>query len=328
MNAFKWGTASVLVSVFATGFTGTVSAQTPAYPYKQIRFIVPFAAGAATDIGARNLATRLAEALGQPVVVDNRPGAGGNLATRLLIQAPADGYTLLAAGTSQVVNMHLYANPGYDLFKDLAMVATTSSAASLLIVGDKSPYKNARELIEGAKARPEKVTFGSGGNGTSAHLAGSAFLKFAGTDGIHVPFKSAAEIVQNVLGGQIDFGVPILAVAHQNVKAGRLRALAVSTPTRHPFFPDVPTFSEVLPGGFSLTSWFGVAAAIGTPPAIVEQLRATIIKIQRTPEFEQATVRDGSLVYITETQAGLNDFLRRESALYKTLVGQTGAKLE
>ena len=232
------------------------------------------------------------------------------------------------AGTSQPVNVHLYANPGYDLFKDLAMVATTTSAASLLIVGEKSPYKSARELIEGARAKTDKLTFGSGGNGTSAHLAGSAFLKLARAEGIHVPFKSAAEIVQNVLGGQIDFGVPILAVAHQQVKAGRLRALAVSTPKRHPFFPEVPTFAEVLPGGFSLTSWFGVMAAAGTPNAIVARLRAAILKVQRTPDFAAATVRDGSLVFITETQAELDEFLRREFELYRTLVAQTGAKLE
>ena len=212
--------------------------------------------------------------------------------------------------------------------RSLNAANSTTSAASLLIVGEKSPYKNARELIEGAKTKADKLTFGSGGNGTSAHLAGSAFLKLAGTDGIHVPFKSAAEIVQNVLGGQIDFGAPILAVAHQHAKAGRLRALAVSTPKRHPFFPDVPTFAEVLPGGFSLSTWFGVMAASGTPPAIVDQLRAAIIKAQRTADFEQATLRDGSLVYITETQSALNDLVRREYDLYKTLVGQTGAKLE
>lgn len=298
------------------------------YPSKPIRFIVPFAAGAATDIGARNLATRLAEVLGQPIIVDNRPGAGGNVATRLLIQAPADGYTLLAAGTSQVVNVHLYSNPGYDLFKDLVPVATSTSAASLLVVHEKSPYKTVQDLIQGARTKADKLTFGSGGNGTSAHLAGSAFLKLVNASGIHVPFKSAAEIVQNVMSGQVDFGVPILAVAHGQVKAGRLRALAVSTPERHPFFPEVPTFAEVLPGGFSLRSWFGVMAAAGTPAPIVRQLHAAIVKVQRTADFEQATLRDGSQVFILESPEAMAQFLRKEFELYRTLVGDTGAKVE
>ena len=314
--------------VFATAGTLASPAHGQAYPNKPLRLIVPFAAGAATDIGARNLATRLAEVLGQPIVVDNRPGAGGNLATRLLIQAPADGYTLLAGGTSQVVNMHLYANPGYDLFKDLAPVATTTSAASLLIVGDKSPYKSARELIEGARTKADKLTFGSGGNSTSAHLAGSAFLKLAGAEGIHVPYKSAAEIVQSVLSGQVDFGVPILAVAHAHAKAGRLRPLAVSTPIRHPFFPDVPTFAEVLPSAFELSSWFGVLAASGTPAPIIQQLHAAVLKVQRMPEFVQITERDGSRVFISDSPEAMARYLRTEHELYRTLVAQTGAKVE
>lgn len=299
-----------------------------AYPNKPLRLIVPFAAGAATDIGARNLATRLAEVLGRPIVVDNRPGAGGNLATQLLIQAPADGYTLLAGGTSQAVNVHLYANPGYDLFKDLAPVATTTSAASLLIVGDRSPYKSARELIEGARTKADKLTFGSGGSGTSAHLAGSAFLKLAGAEGIHVPYKSAAEIVQSVLGGQVDFGVPILAVAHAHAKAGRLRPRAVSTPLRHPFFPDVPTFAEVLPSAFELSTWFGIFAAAGTPAPIIQQLHAAVLKVQHTPEFVQVTERDGSRVFISDSPEAMARYLRNQHELYRTLVGETGAKVE
>lgn len=320
--------AIVTSLVLIAALVPSAQAQAPAYPTKPIRFIVPFAAGAATDVGARNLATRLTEVLGQPIVVDNRPGAGGNLATRLLIQAPTDGYTLLAGGTSQVVNVHLYSNPGYDLFRDIAPVATTTSAASLLVVQESSPLKTVQQLIDAARTKTDKLTFGSGGNGTSAHLAGAAFLKLAGTEGIHVPYKSAAEIVQGLIGNQIDFGVPILAIAHSQVKAGRLRALAVSTPNRHPFYPDVPTFAEALPGGFSLTSWFGVMVAAGTPAPIIQQLHAAILKVQRTPEFERVTTRDGSQVFISESPQAVTQFLHKEYDLYKTLVAQTGAKVE
>ena len=298
------------------------------YPARPIRFLVPFAAGAATDIGARNLATRLGEVLGQPIVVENRPGAGGNVATRMLVQAPADGYTMLAGGTSTVSNVHLYAHPGYDLFRDLNAVAGTTSAASLLIVNEKSPHRTAAELVEAVRSRPEKLTYGSGGIGTSAHMVGSALLKLVGAEGIHVPYKSAAEIVQGVLGGQVDFGAPILAVAHGQAKAGRLRALAVSTPARHPFFPEVPTFTEAFPGRFELTTWFGVFVATGTAPTIVDRLHAGIVKVQRTPEFEQATVRDGSLVFMSESPEQLAQWVRKEYELYRTLVARTGAKVE
>ena len=308
--------------------SGSVLAQTTGYPSKPIRLIVPFSAGAATDLGARNLATRLADVLGQPIVVDNRPGAGGNVATRLLIQAPADGYTLLAGGTGQVVNVHLFKDPGYDLFRDLAPVATTTSAASLLVVHESSPYKTAPELIAAARAAREPLTFGSGGLGTSAHLSGAAFLTLAQAKGVHVPFKSAAEIVQAVLGKQIDFGVPILAIAHPQVRAGKVRALAVSTATRHPLYPDVPTFSEILPGGFALNSWFGVLARSGTPPAIVQQLHAAIGKVLRTPDFEQVTMRDGSQVFISESPEAVGLYLRKEYDLYQKLVKQTGARVE
>jgi tripartite-type tricarboxylate transporter receptor subunit TctC len=309
-------------------FVATAAAQTASYPTKPIRMLVPFAAGAATDIGARNLASRLAEVLGQPIVVENRPGAGGNVATRALIQAPTDGYTLLAGGNGQVSNVHLYTNAGYDYFRDLVPVASTTTAASLLVVNEKSPYRNARELIAGARTKADKLTFGSGGIGTSAHMAGSAFLKFAGAEGVHVPFKSAAEIVQAVLGGQIDFGVPILAVAHAQARAGRLRPIAVSTPQRHPMFPDVPTFTEVLPAPFALTTWFGIFVATGTPEPVVRQLHAAIVKVQRQPEFEQATVRDGSLVFMLDSPEAFAQFARKEFELYRTLVAQTGAKVD
>lgn len=298
------------------------------YPHKPIRMIVPFAAGAATDIGARNLATRLAEVLGQPIVVDNRPGAGGNLATRLLVQAPADGYTILAGGTGQIANMHLFGNPGYDLFKDLVLAATTTSATSILVVNANSPYRTAPELAAAARSQRNKLSYGSGGLGTSAHLSGSMFLQLAGAEAVHVPYKSAAEIVQSVLGGQADFGVPILAVAHQHIKAGRLRALAVTIPSRHPLFPDVPTFAEAMPGKFSLTTWFGIIVSSGTAPAIIEQLRTAIIRVQRTKDFQEATERDGSLVTITETQAALDAFVRKEYEMYKVLVAQSGAKVD
>ncbi len=298
------------------------------YPSKPLRMIVPFAAGAATDIGARNLATRLAELLGQPIVVDNRPGAGGNVATRMLVQAPADGYTIMAGGTGQIANMHLFGNPGYDLFKDLRLIATTTSATSILVVNGNAPYRTAQDLAAAARVQRDKLSYGSGGLGTSAHLSGATFVRLAKAESVHVPYKSAAEIVQGVLGGQVDFGVPILAVAHQHIKAGRLRALAVTIPTRHPLFPDVPTFAEAMPGDFSLTTWFGILVASGTPQAISDQLRTAIIRIQRTKDFQEATERDGSLVTITETQAALDAFVRKEYEMYKVLVAQSGAKVE
>jgi len=319
---------SLLTTIVLCGLAAAAHGQTSTYPSRPLRMLVPFAAGAATDIGARNLATRLGEVLGQPIVVENRPGAGGNLATRMLVQAPPDGYTLLASGTGVVANVHLYANAGYDALRDVIPVAATTSAASLLVVSEKSPFRTARELAEGARARADKLTFGSGGIGTSAHLVSSAMLTAIGAQAIHVPYKSAAEIVQSVMGGQVDFGSPILAVAHGQVKAGRLRALAVSTPARHPFFPDVPTFAEAFPGNFQLTTWFGMFVAAGTPQAIVDRLHAGIVRVQKTPEFEQATQRDGSLVFVSETPAAFAEWVRREYDIYRTLVAQSGAKVE
>lgn len=320
--------AAAAATLGALGMPVAAWAQAVVYPSKPIRLIVPFAAGAATDIGARNLATRLADVLGQPIVVDNRPGGGGNLATRLTIQAPADGYTLLAAGTGLISNVFLYGDPGYEPFRDIVAIAPTTKAASMLIVRDDAPWKTAQEFVAALRGNTLKPAYGSGGIGTSAHMAGSAFLKLAGAEGVHVPYKSAAEIVQSVLGGQVVFGVPILAVAVGPAKAGRLRPLAVSTPERHPQFPEVPTFAEALGKPFALTTWFGIAARAGTPEPIVRQLHTAILKVQAMPSFREATARDGSLVFTLDSPQAFTAFLREEEKIYRTLVAETGAKAE
>jgi tripartite-type tricarboxylate transporter receptor subunit TctC len=253
------------------------SAQTTAYPTKPVRLVVPFPPGGTTDILARAVAQTLSEAWGQQVIVDNHPGAGGNNGSDLVAKAPHDGYTLLmgTVGT-HAINPSLYAKMPYDHVKDFTPVILVAGVPNVLVVNPSVPAHSVEELIALAKANPGKLNFASSGNGTSIHLSGELFKTMTGTQITHVPYKGSAPALTDLMGGQVQLMFDNLPSSLAFIKAGKLRALAVTTSTRSAALPDVPTLAESGLPGFEASSWFGVLAPAGTPREIVVKLNGAI----------------------------------------------------
>jgi tripartite-type tricarboxylate transporter receptor subunit TctC len=261
-------------------------AQQPAWPSKPIRLVVGFPAGGTTDVMARVVAIPLQKALGQPVIVDNKPGASGNLGVAEVIKAPADGYTLMVAPTSVQTANPLLFKPPLNPERDLQPVASVGYAQLYLVAKKELPAKSATELVQLAKASPGRLTYASGGSGTQMHLVGELFKQQAGIDVVHVPYRGAAPAQQDVLAGQVDYYFDP-ASGFQYVREGRARLLAVTGTSRSPFFPDVPTLGELGVKGVELGNWFGVFAPAGTPADVVARLGAEIAKAIATPEVKQ-----------------------------------------
>jgi tripartite-type tricarboxylate transporter receptor subunit TctC len=302
-----------------------VSAQ---YPNKPVKLVVPFIAGSAPDVLARNVGEKLGARLGQPVVIDNKGGAGGNVGAEFAAKQPADGYTLMLATSSHLVNPSLYGKVGYDPVKDFAPIALLIKMPSLLIVPNDLPARTVPELIALAKAKPGAMNFGSGGNGSQAHLAGAMFKTAAGIDVVHIPYKGAPEIITSMLSGQTQFGFPTFSTALPQVKAGKLRGLAVTGPKRHPLLPDVPTLLEAMPNGFDLEAWFGIWAPAGTPADIVKKLNAEIVAVLADPEFRAKLAADGSEVVVAGTPDEFSGYVTSETAKWARVVKESGARID
>jgi tripartite-type tricarboxylate transporter receptor subunit TctC len=316
---------------FALLAAGAALAASPAvaqYPAKPVKLVVPFIAGSAPDVLARNIGERLAIKLGQPVVIENKGGAGGNVGAEFAAKQPADGYTLMLATSSHLVNPSLYDKAGYDPVKDFAPVALLIKMPSLLVVPNDLPAKNVGELIALARARPGQLNYGSGGNGSLAHLAGAMFKSAAGVDVVHVPYKGAPEIVTSLLSGQTQFAFPTFSTALPQAKAGKLRALAVTGSKRNPLLPEAPTMLEAMPGGFDIEAWFGLWAPAGTPAEIVRKLNADINAVLADPEFRAKLASDGSEVVEAGTPAEFAGFVKSEAAKWTRVVRESGARVE
>ena len=267
----------VLVASLAIVLVPGASAQTTTYPTKAVRLIVPFPPGGTTDILARAVAQTLSESWGQQVIVDNHPGAGGNIGSDLVAKAPHDGYTLLmgTVGT-HAINPSLYAKMPYDHVKDFAPVILVAGVPNVLVVNPSVPAHSVQELIALAKANPGKLNFASSGNGTSIHLSGELFKTMTGTQITHVPYKGSAPALTDLIGGQVQLMFDNLPSSLAFIKAGKLRALAVTSSTRSAALPDVPTLAESGLPGFEASSWFGVLAPAGTPREVVVKLNGAI----------------------------------------------------
>jgi tripartite-type tricarboxylate transporter receptor subunit TctC len=302
------------------------SAQT--YPTKPIRLVVPFPPGGATDILARDVAQRLTDAWGQSVIVDNRPGAGGNIGSELVAKSPPDGYTLeMGTVGTHAINASLYAKMPYDNVKDFVPVILVAGVPNVLVVNPSVPVNSVAELIAYAKANPGKLNFASSGNGTSIHLSGELFKVMAGVQMTHVPYKGSAPALQDLLGGQVQLMFDNLPPSLPQIKAGKLRALAVTSSTRALALPDVPTLAESGLPGFEASSWFGVLAPAGTPPAIVTKLNTEIANWLSTPAAREKLTKQGA----NPAGGTPEDFAKHiaaETAKWAKVVKESGARID
>lgn len=298
------------------------------YPTKPIRFIAPFAAGGALDTLTRTIATRMQDNWGQPVVVENRTGAGGNIGADLVAKAAPDGYTLVM-GTiaTHAINVSLYEKMPYDAVRDFAPVTLAALINNSLSLNPAVPAKNVAELIAYAKANPGKLTFGSAGSGTSQHLAGELFKTMAGVDMQHVPYKGGALAMVDLLGGQISMTFGDIPTALPHIRSGKLRSIAVTGARRSPLLPEVPTIAEQGLAGFDVTAWFGVFTTAGTPRPIVDQLNAEIVRILSLPDVREKLLGIG-MEPATNTPAEFAAFVQSEIAKWAPIVKASGAKAQ
>jgi tripartite-type tricarboxylate transporter receptor subunit TctC len=271
-------TRHIAIALAATLLALPLGAATQGYPSKPVRFIVPFAAGGATDISARIVGQKLGEMWGHTVVVDNKGGAAGNIAGAEVAKSPPDGYTLFfTSGSVVTANEHIYPNMSFNPAKDFVAVTNVVRGAQVIVVPANSPYKTLKELIEAARAKPGALNYGHAGIGSQTHLAAENFLYAAKIEVQNVPYKGEGPAVQDLVGGQTTFATPNVAAAISFINSGKLRALAVTSRERAPQLPDVPTVAETLPG-FENYGWFGIVAPAGTPKEIVDKVYRDTVK--------------------------------------------------
>jgi tripartite-type tricarboxylate transporter receptor subunit TctC len=299
-----------------------------AYPTKPIRLVVPFPAGGTTDILAREVGQRLSVTLGQPIVIDNRPGAAGNIGADLVAKSAADGYTLLmgTVGT-HAINASLYAKMPYDHVKDFAPVILVAGVPNVLEVNPALPVNSVADLIKLAKAKPGQINFASSGSGTSIHLSGELFKTMAGVDMTHVPYKGSAPAITDLIGGQVQVMFDNLPSSLQFIKAGKLRAIAVTSAKRAAALPDVPTIAESGLPGFEASSWFGIVAPAGTPPAIIARINGDVDQWLQSSEAKEKLLAQGAIP-AGGTPEQFAAHIRAETEKWAKVVKASGAKVD
>lgn len=326
-RAFTAGTLS-LAAVLAGGLAVATPAAAQNYPTRPITIIVPFPAGGTTDILARIVGQGLYKELGQPVVIDNRAGAGGTIGAALAARAPADGYTLFmgTVGT-HAINAALFKNMPYDHIKDFQPLSRVAMMPNLLVAHPSQPFKTVKELIAYAKANPGKLNFASAGNGTSIHLSGELFKSMTGIDMVHVPFRGSAPAVAALLGGQTAIMFDNMPSVIQHVRAGRLRPIAVTTAKRSPELPDVPTIAEAGVPGYEATSWFGMFTTAGTPAPVVSKVHGALMKVLADPEVKKQIAGQGAEP-VAEKPEQFAQFIAAETAKWAKVVKASGASID
>ena len=295
------------------------------YPTKPIKIVVPFAAGGPADIYARFLGARLTDALGQPVVVDDRPGAGSIIGTDLVAKSAPDGYTLLMMSNTHTVNETLIPNRQYQLMRDFVPVATVNYSDLVLVVHPSTGFTSLTELIRFAKANPGKLNYASSGPGTPYHMAGELFKSMAGVDIVHVPYKGSSGARTEVLGGQVQMMFDAVTTMSEHARTGRVVALGTTGKTRSAVLPNVPTISEAGVPGYEAVIWLGLMAPKGTPPQIVDRLNAEIAKIQNRPEVRQEWLSQGAVPMVM-TPEEFGRYLDEDIVKWARIVKISGAK--
>jgi tripartite-type tricarboxylate transporter receptor subunit TctC len=311
----------------ALPLAGGAFAQPAGYPARPLRMIIGFAPGGPTDIVARVIAARLAEQLGVGVVVDNKPGAGGNLAADLAAKATPDGYTLFYNTSAITIAPSLYGKVPYDTLKDFIPVTTTATNAMLVMVNPSVPVKTIQEFVAYAKANPGKLNYGSSGTGTITHLATAALASGLGLQMTHIPYKGSAPSLVDTAAGVVNLMTDTVNSALPYVKDGRLRALAVTMPRRLAVLPDVPTLSETVMPGMEMSAWQGVVMPAGTPAPIVQRLNTELRKVLAHEETRQKLIAQGTEI-LGSTPEEYAAYLKSELARWSKVVAETGAKAE
>jgi tripartite-type tricarboxylate transporter receptor subunit TctC len=303
-------------------------AQAQAFPTHQITIVVPYQPGGTNDIIARTLTPRLSEAFGQPVVVENKPGAGGNLGAALVAKARPDGHTLLMAPVSVLaINKWIYKDIGFDADREIVPIVNTGSVPNMLLVHPSVPVASVKDLVQLAKAKPNAINFASMGTGTTGHLCGEMLKIAVGVQATHVPYKGSAPALQDLLAGTVQMMFDNLPTALPRAKNGQLKGLAVTSLKRSPLAPEIPTMDEAGVPGYEATAWFGVVGPAGIPKPIVDRLNAEFVKALRTPQNTQRLEAQG-LAIIADTPEHFAAYIAAESQKWRKVVVASGAKAD
>jgi tripartite-type tricarboxylate transporter receptor subunit TctC len=298
------------------------------YPARPVRLIIPFSAGGAADVPGRILADRLTAVLGQQVVIENRPGAGSTIGAEAAARATPDGYTLFMISNTHFVSAALHKKLPYDSLNDFTAITQVTSAPNVLIVHPSLPAKNVKELVALAKSRPGQINYASSGNGSTQHLTGALFSKMAGINMTHIPYRGSGPVTADLLAGQVQVGFPGIAGMLPHIKAGKLRALGVTSAKRSPELPDVPTIAEAGVKGYEMVAWFGIAGPKGLPREIQTRLHGDLLKVLKTPEMQKSMRAVGQEVAYQETPEQFYAFMKVEAAKWAKVVQESGAKVE
>jgi tripartite-type tricarboxylate transporter receptor subunit TctC len=321
----RLGNRMLIVLVGALAVTAACAQN---YPVRPIRLIAPFPASGGVDIVARQIAQKLSERWAQQVVVDNRPGATGIIGTDLAAKSAPDGYTLLLGNVAtQAVNVSLYSKIPYDPVRDFAPITLVARVPEMLVVNPSMPATTVKELIALAKAKPKQLTFGSAGSGSPPHLAGELFQSLADVQFVHVPYKGSAPALIDLIGGQINMYFANILSAMVHVKAGRLRALGVTSSKRAVVAPEVPTIAEAGLAGYEEYNWYGLLAPRGTPKPVIEKLYENAVAVIRSPDLAERMTRDGAEV-IASTPQEFANFIRTEIDKYARVIKSRGLRAE
>ncbi|MBC7779785.1 MAG: tripartite tricarboxylate transporter substrate binding protein [Proteobacteria bacterium] len=300
----------------------------PAFPVKPVRIIVPFPAGGGSDVMGRILAQRFTERWNQQVLVDNRPGAGGSIGTEIAVRASPDGYTLVLASTSEIaINPSLYGKLGYDPVRELSPIGSVATTPLVAVVSPAFAAKTVREIIDYARAKPKQLNVASAGNGTITHLSGELFRSTLGLEWVHVPYKGAPPALADLAGGQVQLMFSSLPAAVPLIKAGRIRALAVSSRIRASALPDVPTAIESGVPGYEVDYWYGLFAPLGVPAKVLAQVRDDLSAIQKNPDFAASLAAQGAIPG-TQSVAEFTAFITSEAERWARTVKASGARAD
>jgi tripartite-type tricarboxylate transporter receptor subunit TctC len=324
---FNAGLKAVAAGTMAIAAMAATTPAAAAYPEQPIRLVVGFSAGGTTDVVARIVGKEVGEALGQPVVVENRPGAGSNIGAEMVARAKPDGYTLYMVAVTSAINQTLYKNIRFNLIDDFTPVALAVRVPNVLVVNPDLPVKSVKELVDYAKKNPGKLNFASSGSGTSIHMAGELFKQLADIDVVHIPYKGSSPAVTDLIGGQVDFMFDNMPSSWPQVEGGKLRALAVTTAERSKAAPDLPTMQEEGFPTFDVSSWFGVIAPKGTPDDVVEKLNKAIRAALAKPAVQSQMDDLGAIVADT-TPEQFGDFIKSEVENWGKVVTASGATVD